>query len=381
MINRRLLATLAAAALASGCAGNVQAPVEQKDAVPEPVAETAVELPAPPDKSLQRITIAAVGDIMLGTDYPEDRLPDDDAATFLNAVAPSLQSADVAFGNLEGVLLDGGEPEKTCSNPAACYLFRTPTRYASVLADAGFTVMSLANNHAVDFGEAGRDASMAALQSVGIQHAGRAGDVARWTDNGISYAVIAFSPTKGSHDLLSYEQYLPEIARLADAADVLIVSFHGGAEGRDGVDRLGFGMEYAYGEKRGDVVNFSRAMVDAGADLVIGHGPHIPRALEVYNHRVIAYSLGNFATYYGISVAGSKGFAPMLRVRLDGTGRFVDGQVLSFVQRRPGGPVPDPKRQAARMIRDLSNADFPAGALRWWPDDRFAPINETEEKP
>ena len=377
MINRRnqggiLCGLLLTAILLNGCSGSAKLPaaattIEAKATTPAN-AKPAI---APIDKTTLRVTIAATGDIMLGSDYPEDRLPDDDGAAFLASVTAELQSADIVFGNLEGVLMDGGEPEKTCQNPKACYLFRTPSRYAAHLASAGFDVMSLANNHAVDFGEAGRDASMRALQAVGILHSGREGDVALWSRGDLSYALIAFSPTRGSHDLLDYEKYLPQIRELAAINDIVIVSFHGGAEGADGGERLGFGMEYAYGEKRGDVVAFAHAMIDAGADLVIGHGPHIPRAIEIYKDRAIAYSLGNFATYYGISVSDTKGYAPVLRVELDGTGKLIGGSVASYIQVRPGGPQPDTKQRAWKMISELSLLDFPDANIRLSPDGRF----------
>ncbi|MEL7448312.1 MAG: CapA family protein, partial [Pseudomonadota bacterium] len=104
---------------------------------------------------------------MLGTDFPTDRLPANDAS-ILTGAAERLRAADVAFGNLEGVLLDGGEPFKVCKDPSLCYLFRTPSRYVQHLADAGFDVLSLANNHSRDFGEDGRDATMPASSSVCI---------------------------------------------------------------------------------------------------------------------------------------------------------------------------------------------------------------------
>jgi len=305
---------------------------------------------------------------MLGTDYPENHLPDDDGIGFLRFVAPELRQADVAFGNLEGVLLDGGEPEKTCKNPKACYLFRSPERYAKLLKKAGFDVMSLANNHALDFGEAGRDSSMAALRRQGIRHSGREGDYASWRKSGVRYAMVAFSPTRGSWDLIDYAQHLPLIRELDKSHDMVIVSFHGGAEGRDGVERLGFGMEYAYGERRGDVVAFAHDMIDAGADIVLGHGPHIPRAMELYQGRLIAYSLGNFAAYYGISVAGPKGYAPLLIAELDESGRFLSGRIDSFIQIRPDGPQPDSGHRAAKMIAELSRLDFPQSMLHIAPD-------------
>lgn len=324
-----------------------------------------MQAPAPraPDYAALRVTVAAVGDIMLGTDYPEHRLADDDGAGYLSAAAPTLQTADIAFGNLEGVLMTGGEPEKQCSNPAACYLFRSPPHYAGHLREAGFDVMSLANNHARDFGEAGRDASMQALTAHGIRHSGREGLVASWQQGELSLAMIAFSPTKESWQLLTIEAGAAAVAELAAAHDIVIVSFHGGAEGTPGAERLGFGMEFAYGEKRGDVVEFAHRVIDAGADLVLGHGPHIPRAMELYRERLIAYSLGNFATYYGISVAGAKGYAPLLLATLDGTGRFVGGRLESYRQLRPRGPQPDPEQHALQMIRELTALDFPTGVL------------------
>jgi poly-gamma-glutamate capsule biosynthesis protein CapA/YwtB (metallophosphatase superfamily) len=310
-----------------------------------------------------RISIAATGDIMLGTDFPDNRLAADDGAGYLSAATAVLQAADIAFGNVEGVLMDGGEPAKKCTNPKACYLFRSPPRYAQHFATAGFDVMSLANNHARDFGEEGRDASMAALDAADILHSGREGNIASWRQNDLRFALIAFSPTKGSWPLLSITVARDAVATLAKDHDIVLVSFHGGSEGSEGSERLGFGMEYAYGEPRGNVVEFAHAVVDAGADIVMGHGPHVPRAMELYNERLIAYSLGNFATYYGISVSGAKGYAPILLAEIDGTGRFRSGRLESFIQLRPNGPAPDSRRRARNMIAELTALDFPAGNL------------------
>jgi hypothetical protein len=365
------LLIVAALLLQNGCAV-YQAPA------PEPAQETPpVSAPSPapavakiprPDYESMRIQIAATGDIMLGTDFPENHLPDDDGVSFLQHVTPALQAADITFGNLEGVLMDGGEPAKQCSNPKSCYMFRSPERYADLLRTAGFDVMSLANNHARDFGEAGRDASMAALSRAGILHSGREGEIASWTQAELSYAMIAFSPTVGSWPLLEIDIAATAVAELAASHDIVIVSFHGGAEGFEGAERIGFGMEYAYGEARGNVVAFAHAVVDAGADLVLGHGPHVPRAMELYGQRLIAYSLGNFATYYGIGVTGPKGYAPIVVATLDGRGRFIGAQLLSNVQVRPGGPQPDPAQQALNMIRALTELDFPAGRLQFGAD-------------
>jgi len=310
---------------------------------------------------------------MLGTDFPEPRLPDDEGRGQLSDAAPLLASADIAFGNVEGVLMDGGEPVKQCRNPSACYLFRSPARFAGTLADAGFTVASLANNHARDFGEAGRDASMSALHDAGILHSGREGDIATWRVGDVRVALVAFAPFSGSWPMLDTELARRTVAELADEHDVVIVSFHGGAEGTD-AERIPFTTETYYGEDRGDVVRFAHTVIDAGADLVIGHGPHVPRAMELYQDRLIAYSLGNFATWWGISVAGAKGYAPILRTRLDGNGALLTGDVVSMKQQRPDGPRLDPDQNAWKMIARLTRQDFPSTGLRLDNDGGFAPL-------
>ena len=318
------------------------------------------------------LVVAAVGDMMLGTDFPENHLPDDDGVSFLEPVAPFLAQADVVFGNLEGVLLDGGEPVKTCTNPAACYLFRTPTRYADHLRDAGFTVMSLANNHARDFGEEGRDSSMAALAERGLHHSGREGDFASWEVDGSRVALLAFAPFKGANDFLSTDLAAATVAEYAQNHDIVIVSMHAGGESGD-VLRVPFEMEEYRGEQRGDVALFARTMVEAGADLVFGHGPHVPRGLEIHDERLIAYSLGNFATYYGIRVTGNNGLAPLLLATVDREGRFLEGRVESFRQRRPRGPVPDASAEAFRLMQQLSEKDFPDSAPVFEDGGRLLP--------
>ena len=344
-------------------------------AVPMQVeAETVASVPEAtlPKRSDLRISIAAVGDMMIGTDYPEDHLPDDDGVSFLQAVVPFLSAADIAFGNLEGVLVDGGEPGKICKNLDACYLFRSPTRYAEHYRDAGFDVLSLANNHARDFGKEGRSATMLALDSVGIHHSGREGEFASFEVNDLTVAVLAYAVTRESNLMLDYELAEQTVIEFAASHDIVIVSFHGGAEGASML-HVPFAEEEYFGEPRGDVTLFARCMVDAGADLVLGHGPHVVRGMELYKERLIAYSLGNFATYYGISVDGVKGIAPILTTTLDGNGRFVTGEIVSTVQLRPDGPSIDEQHRALNLIRGLSSEDFGAPGLTFSPDGRLTP--------
>ena len=354
----------------SACAST---PTEEQPPLIEPPAEPFTRQ-TEPNKNDIRISIAAVGDMMIGTDYPEDHLPDDDGVSFLSAVAPILLSANIAFGNLEGVLVDGGEPGKVCKNPGACYLFRSPTRYANHYRDAGFDVLSLANNHARDFGEEGRTATMQALDAVGIHHSGREGMFASFAVNELKVAVLAYAVTKDSNMMLDYELAEQTVAVFASVHDIVIVSFHGGAEG-EAMMHVPFAEEEYYGEPRGDVALFARSMVDVGADLVVGHGPHVVRGMELYKGRLIAYSLGNFATYYGIGVDGVKGVAPILIAALDGQGRFITGEIVSTVQLRPDGPSIDDEQRALNLIRGLSIEDFGDPGLTFLPDGTLVPAN------
>lgn len=323
------------------------------------------------------LTIAAVGDIMLGSDYPRDRLPAN-ADNLLAPVTPWLKTADITFGNLEGVLMDGGEPIKQCNNPAVCFLFRSPARFATTLARAGFDVMSLANNHAHDFGETGRSASMAALDAAGILHSGRAGDVASWQVRGRRIALIAFAPNIGAHSLLDITGARQKVAALAATHDIVIVSFHGGAEGTEYL-HVAPGMETFVGEQRGDLIAFSHAVIEAGADLVLGHGPHVPRALEVYRGRLIAYSLGNFATWFGINVQGVNGYAPVLHVVLAPDGALLHGHIHSAIQSFRHAPEPDPANQAALLVRELTQEDFAGGGLLFDANGGFVPAANTTD--
>ena len=385
-MRRRLV--IAGLLLLAGCATPpapepTEPPYSDAEPVPTPAPAPEIEPPpepAAPDRSTMRIQIASVGDMMIGTDYPQNHLPDDDGASFLADVTPYLAAADIAFGNLEGVLMDGGEPAKKCSNPSACYLFRSPTRYVEHYRNAGFDVLSLANNHARDFGEEGRTSSMEAIAAAGMRHSGRVDDFASLEVNGLKVAVLAYAVTKNSNMLLDYELAFTTVAHFAATHDIVIVSFHGGAEGAD-VTHVPFAEEEYYGEPRGDVVWFARGVVDAGADLVIGHGPHVVRGMERYKDRLIAYSLGNFATYYGISVTGLKGIAPILMTTLDGDGRFVEGEIVSTVQLRPAGPSIDPAQRALNLIRGLSVEDFGNPGLSFLPDGKVLPAPRAAVEP
>jgi poly-gamma-glutamate capsule biosynthesis protein CapA/YwtB (metallophosphatase superfamily) len=334
--------------------------VKQKK-VTTPKAEPPKPAPTIPDS----LCIAAVGDIMLGTSYPNNAtLPPDSAINSFKAVKPHLQGADVIFGNLEGSLLDSGNPAHyKLHQKSKAFLFRMPTKYASVLKDAGFNVLSLANNHISDFDIKGRNSTTKTLDSLGINYAGLLIKPSTVFEiNGIKYGFCSFAPNANTVPILDLKGAASIISELKQRCDVVIVSFHGGGEGVD-YEHVPRKMESYINEKRGDVYAFAHNAIDAGADLIFGNGPHVNRAMELYKNRLIAYSLGNFCTYRSVSVAGACGFAPLLKVYVNKKGEFLNGNIISFRQTHDGGLKRDTLNSAAIRIRTLSESDFAGGGI------------------
>jgi poly-gamma-glutamate capsule biosynthesis protein CapA/YwtB (metallophosphatase superfamily) len=321
-------------------------------------------LSSQPPVASDTLTIIGVGDIMMGTNFPEYKLPPRDGAFLMEGVEAVLRDADVTFGNLEGVLLDSGGTPKTCKDPKVCYAFRTPVRYVKNLTNAGFDMMSLANNHAGDMGDAGRKSSMAVLESASILHAGQLNQkTVVFEKDSVRYGLVAFSPNSNCVPLNDLEGAKKLVVQLDSLADIVIVSFHGGAEGAQyqNVPRV---QEIFHGENRGDVYKFAHALVDAGADIVFGHGPHVTRAVEVYNDRFIAYSLGNFCTYRGISISGVNGMAPIIKVYTNKEGKFYQAKITPTQQSYDYGVRIDPEKKVIYKIQELTKKDFPESRIR-----------------
>ena len=336
---------------------------------PRAEAETKVEATPTPRNTTDAITIAAVGDIMLGSPFPNDtRMPPNDGADLLKDVTPVLSSADIAFGNMEAPIVDAGISEKCGTpkpgEPVRCFAFRMPTRYARYLKAAGFDVMSVANNHASDFGETGRASTRRTLDELGIKHAGS--DRARFSTTyleakGQTVAVIGFAHNAVQPNVNDLETARRLVLEADKKADIVVVSFHGGAEGT-GAQNVPRRTELFFGEKRGNLPLFAHAVIDAGADLVLGHGPHVLRGMEIYKDRLIAYSLGNFATYGWFRLEAETALTVVLEARLDESGKFTGGKLHSARQEGRGIPVLDPSGTAIKKVRALSKADFGANA-------------------
>ncbi|WP_433089788.1 CapA family protein [Dactylosporangium sp. CA-052675] len=303
------------------------------------------------------ITLSATGDIVMG--MAPGGLPPNNGKGFFDPVKEYLV-ADFQMGNLEQVLTDDTGVGKCSADTAGktCFAFRTPPAYVQNLTDAGFKMMNMANNHAYDYGEVGYKNSQKTLDGAGIKYTGWPGDISVGEAKGVKIAVIGFASYKWSNlcsDLDAAEKIVKEATT---KADLVVVQVHMGAEGSDKTHAKNE-TEMFLGENRCNPVAFSHRVIDAGADLVIGHGPHVMRAMEFYKGRLIAYSLGNFAGYKALSYNGTVGIGGVLKVTLLGDGTFKAGKLTATYMVAPGLPKPDPKKQAIPFVSNLTKQDFP----------------------
>jgi len=312
------------------------------------------------DSTITGLSIVAVGDMMIGTNFPsDDYLPPLDGSEVFSQIKTQLSNADITFGNLEGVILTGDYPTtKKCQNLKNCYAFKMPDHYVAHFKDAGFDLLSIANNHINDFGEIGIRNTTKLLQDAGIYFAG----VTEYPQsvfqvNGLKIGFCAFSPNRGTvniNDLTVAKQIVQD---LESKVDIVVVSFHAGGEGL-AHQHITKQSEFYLGENRGNPYQFARDMIDAGADVIFGHGPHVTRAIDLYKNKFIAYSLGNFLTYARFNLQGEKGIAPLLNINVDENGDFVEGKIVSIKLIGEGIPVVDPDDQALLTIQNLISEDL-----------------------
>lgn len=310
------------------------------------------------------LTLALCGDIMMGTNYPTIQLPANEGRDLFMDTKPYTLAADLALGNLEGALSDGGYCTK--EKGPNTYAFRMPSSYGRHLLDAGYDYVSMANNHVNDFGPTAIEDGERTLAELGIAFSGVEGrkEYAIVEREGIRYGICAFGHnqyTLRHTDLATVQRVLDAVK--AENVNILIVSFHGGAEGRS-QSHLPYGTELFLGEDRGSLRELAHFCIDQGADIVFGHGPHVVRCMEVYKGRFIAYSLGNFCTPYGMSLTGISSYSPVVTVKIDHEGKFLCGQIHSFLQTKGIGPRTDPQCNVALEIKRLTESDITDSPIR-----------------
>jgi hypothetical protein len=331
---------------------------QKKKKIPESKTLETLQ-PAKPDT----ISINAVGDIMFGTNFPNTaKMPPNNGKNLLDQFTGYLKDADISFGNAEGVFLNSGGVPKGYGGQVYC--FRQPTYMAQYFLENGFDLLSVANNHVADFGEVGLKSTDSVLRSLPIAFAGSLNRPTTIINiRGVLFGLAAFAPHKGSVDMNNISNAVQIVKALKKKCHMVMVSFHGGAEGVSH-QRVPKQVEIFYGQNRGNVYDFAHKMIDAGADLVIGHGPHVARAMELYKEKFIAYSLGNFCTYGMFGLGGESGNASLLKLFLNEKGNFLKGEIISGKQYGEGGPVLDQENKSAfYTIKNLTELDFPNSGL------------------
>lgn len=335
--------------LCVGASNPVDAQTPKKQGVPSVQKALAK---ASPKKTL---TLSAVGDVMMGTTKLRLRAQ---GRHLLKAAHRYLRGRDIVFYNNEGTFASLDTPPHKKVRKGYSYVFRSPRIYVKWLVKAGFNMASLANNHSYDYGWKGLYQTIKLLRRSGIVSSHNYGMVARRTIRGTKVVMVGFHTSRyGKHNVNNIPQAQEVVRKLAKKYDIVIVSFHGGSEGLRKL-HVPKELERFLGERRGDVYRFAHAVIDAGADLVLGHGPHVPRAMEIYKKRLIAYSLGNFVTS-GFGIRSYLGYAPLLQVEITTTGELVRGKVISFRQKPYRGVYRDKENKVATLIHQLGQKDFP----------------------
>jgi poly-gamma-glutamate capsule biosynthesis protein CapA/YwtB (metallophosphatase superfamily) len=308
------------------------------------------------------VTIAVVGDTMLG-DTPD--LPPDPGG-YLDPVKHTLDSgAQIVFGNLEGTLTTADTSKCGRAGPSHnCFAFRLPPDYIQYLKSAGFTVLNDANNHSFDFGPAGQAQTVSTIHAAGLAQTGLPGEITLVRAGQTKVAFLGFAPYDYDANLLDLPAAQALIERAVKEANFVVVYMHAGAEGSD-ADHVTGHEEYYLGEDRGNAEGFAHMAIDAGASLVIASGPHVLRGMQFYRGHLIAYSVGNFASYGDFATSGDLDESVILHVTLSSRGQFRSARIYPIQFVGAGQPVPG--GGAVPFVTQLSDEDFGASAARISP--------------
>ncbi|MDP8910357.1 MAG: CapA family protein [Chloroflexota bacterium] len=306
------------------------------------------------------VTIGWVGDIVLGSRYG---VPANGGRDLLASVRPLLRDVDVMIGNLEGAIGTSGAAKCVIGTPN-CFAFQAPPIAANTLAWAGFDVVNLANNHAYDYGQIGLQETMSHLERAGVKHTGARKQITLMRQRRVTIAVLGFAAYPWSARLDDIPAAVELVKRARASAHVVVVTMHAGGEGTDEM-HTPRGKEIAFGESRGKTRAFAHAVINAGADVVFGSGPHVIRGVERWRDALIIYSTGNFIGYNALPTTGELALSALTRVTINRHGLLLEGEWIPLRLIPPGQPRIDKrKRTSAEVAAELSVADFQQPGIR-----------------
>lgn len=317
-----------------------------------PAFAQGVSCTAPaPEAQADPVRMVFGGDIVLGNSFVVEHIPKDWESRYFEGVRKILKRADIAFGNFEDTLTDF---EKSSKNPGSGrqYAFRSPPHYAELLYQENFRVLNVANNHAFDFGETGFKDTVSNMRNAGIEVAGLLNQPAKLSVRGLNIAVLGFAYLNRFNMVQDIEEGVERVRQAKAGGAYVIVTFHGGAEGSPAVWNDNIDEEFM-GENRGNTVAFSRAMIDAGADLVVGHGPHVLRAAECYQGKPIVYSLGNFVGVGGLSSKNFAAVSALLEIAINTNGSLQSINLVPLRFNEQKLPQIDPQEYGTRLVNYL----------------------------
>lgn len=312
------------------------------------------------------LTLQWVGDIALSA---QSGLPPGGLERALAPVRSQLHRGDITLGNLEGTLSVGGTSKCAGGGGATCFAFQAPPSLAGQLRALGFGLLNQANNHSLDYGPSGRAQTLSALRHAGIAYTGLPGEITVLRVNGQRVAFLGFAPYSYDANLLDIAAAQALVRRARARASLVVVIIHAGAEGADRV-HTPRGEEHYLGEDRGDARAFAHAVIDAGASIVLGSGPHVIRGVERYRGRLIAYSLGNFIGYHTLAGGGVLSLSALLRVTLGPGGSVLSARWIPLVL-VDGLPRPDPSDASTKLMIALSREDFGGNRFAVGPSGLF----------
>lgn len=302
--------------------------------------------------------VGAVGDLVFSADPGEN-------ADVFDRTRHWLGGAALNIANLEGAITSETETQK--HGPLGrVFAFRFPPETAQVIRGAGFQAISVSNNHAFDFGEQGFAETRDNLAKAGTQTTGIKGSTLYYDIRRRRYAVIAFGVYSVFNDLRSQEEVRTRIGQARAHADAVIVTFEGGAEGARAAPLPG-ARETFLGEDRGDVRAFAQTAIAAGADAIVGHGPHVVRAAECIQGKPVFYSLGNYVSHGGLSARGLNGVGALAQLAFDPEGHLRGARLLSVDLTGDRRPKPDPKGRAGALVAALSREARALPGFTPWP--------------
>lgn len=268
-------------------------------------------------------------------------------------VKNETQKPDLMIGNFEATFAKEDRASKCLYLGENCHSFRSDESFAYAMKDAGFDFISLVNNHSYDYGDEGLSDTEAMLEKFGIPFVSQTKPSTSIVVNNKRVGILGVSFTPPQITINNYEFISSEISKLKKQNDIVILIFHGGAEGSDKISVPG-DFEYLGDENRGNVEKTAKIAIDSGADIVLGSGPHVLRKIEYYKGKPIIYSAGNFVGgNQRLQTKGTLGISAIFDIRV--LENSFEVNPISVILSKEGVPKIDTLEQAKQMIEKISD--------------------------